>query len=125
MNIDQKRIGNLDGFEIDARLVPDPDTDPRDYDCYDADQVAAFRLDCWQFVGVIVSASRAGVELGSSSLWAVEYGDMPGVDDFVNPLADVHDYVDDLIPEAIAEARKRLAELNCGDLPDTIAEAGK
>jgi len=32
--IDSKHVGTIDGFDINAVLVPDTDTSTDDYDCY-------------------------------------------------------------------------------------------
>lgn len=114
--IDTRRVGTVDGFEIDARIVADTDATPFEYDCYSAEQVDAWRNDDWCYVGTIVTASKNGIELGADSLWASEYGSMPGIDEFVNPLNGdgdefVNGYGPDLIAEAIADAKRTLASL--------------
>jgi hypothetical protein len=115
--IETRRIGTVDGFDIDAVLTFDEDTRPFDFDCYDEETIAAWRADEWHYVGTIVTASRAGIELGSASLWSSEYGSLPGVHGWVSPLDGdgdefVNGYGPDLIAEAIAEAQTTLAELN-------------
>lgn len=115
MNIDQRSLGTVDGFDIVAYLVPDTDSAPTDFDCYSPEQIQAWREDEWQYVGTIVTASRAGIELGSASLWGSEYGFLPTVG-YVSPLVGdgdkfVSGYGPGLISEAIAEAQAKLAEL--------------
>lgn len=60
----------------------------------------------WWYVGVVVTASRAGVKLGEAALWGIDYE--PGGDD---------DYLAETAlekaSEAIHEATRKLAEL-CG-----------
>ena len=55
----------------------------------------------WHYVGIIVTAHRAGIALGSASLWGIE--------------SDCEDYIDevtrDLVSEAIAAAREMLTAL--------------
>lgn len=114
--IDSRHVGTVEGFEIDAKLVHDCDTTPDEFDCYSDEQIAAWQADHWMFVGTIITASKAGLELGTSSLWGSEYGDMPGIEEFVNPLRGngeefVNGYGPDLIAEAITEARAMLKEL--------------
>ncbi len=101
-----------DGFEVTAVLVPDTDSHA-DEDCsMDADTVAAYERGDWHYVGVIVTASRAGLDLGSDSIWGSQYGSIPGVDGFINPLTDTdYPYRADLIDNAVADARMALAEL--------------
>jgi hypothetical protein len=110
-------VGDVEGFEIRAAMVPDTDSTPDDADCYDESDKAAWRNGEWGYVGIIVSAWRAGVELGEASLWGTEYGILDGR--AINPLADdaansaewVHGYGPQLIREAISEARETLAKL--------------
>lgn len=58
--------------------------------------------DDWSYVGVVVTVSAKGVELGFASLWGIE--------------SDAGDYLvevaNELLPEAMEEARKRIAEIN-------------
>ena len=102
-----------DGFEVTAVVVPDTDSHAgEDWRSMDADTVAAYERGDWHYVGVIVTASRAGLDLGSDSIWGSQYGSIPGVDGFVNPLTDTdYPYRADLIDNAIADARMTLAEL--------------
>lgn len=103
------------GFEITAVLVPDTESDMdyrRECDDDDQDYVAAYDRGDWNYVGVIVTASRAGVDLGSDSIWGSEYGMIPGVPRFVDPLTDEdYPYRADLIDNAVADARMKLSEL--------------
>jgi hypothetical protein len=81
---------------------------------YQPDTIEAWRDDLWMFVGIIVTASRAGIDLGSDSLWMVESGSMPGVG-WIDPLRDKDGslacYREDMIGNAIADARLKLTEL--------------
>lgn len=57
--------------------------------------------DDWSYVGVVVTVSAKGVELGSASLWGIE--------------SDAGEYLvevaNELLPEAMEEARKRIVDL--------------
>lgn len=112
--IDTKELPDSDGFTIQAHLVPDEEIKPTDFDCYDAAQIDAWKHDLWGYVGVIVTASRNGIEFGSASMWGYEYGDLPGVDEWCNPLDDARNY-EDLVAEAVADARTTLTEINAVD----------
>jgi hypothetical protein len=66
----------------------------------------AYERGDWQYVGVVVTASRDGVDCGSDSIYGSQYGSIPGVDGFVNPLSDTdYPYRQDLIDNAVADAR--------------------
>ena len=113
--IDGKLVGVIDGFDIEAKLVPDVDTSPGEFDCYSDGDIAAWKRGDWSYVGTIVTASRVGVELGSSSLWGSEYGSRPGAG-WVSPLDGegdefINGYGPQLIREAIGEATAKLEEL--------------
>lgn len=117
MNIDQKHLGTVDGFDIDAYIVPDSDSDPSDADCYSADDIAAYRAGRWSYVGTTVTASRAGIVLGSAHLGGSEYGDLPGIDHWVSPLNGdgddvINGYGPQMIAEAIAEATAAIIKIN-------------
>ena len=111
-----KDLGTIDGFDIRAHIEPDEDggasmhTDPT------REELDAYRDGDWRFVGTVITASRGGVVLGSDSLWGSEYGSLPGVPGFVSPLdgegtAFVNGYGPQMIAEAIAEAKAKLAEI--------------
>lgn len=113
--IDSKTLPDVEGFTLRAVLLPDTDASPTDYDCYSRAAIKAWRSDQWSYVGLVVTVSRCGVELASASLWGMEYGSLPGVDAFVNPLSDSDTHgietIADLTGDAIAQAREKLAEL--------------
>lgn len=117
--IDWRDLDARDGFELSARLYYDSDSTPDDYDCFTPKQVQAWRNDEWQFVGLVITASIAGTELGRASCWSVESGLWTDTDEndnvtgtrVLDPLRD-DDYLNDLIPEAIADARANLARIN-------------
>jgi len=115
--IDSRTIGTVDGFDIEAGLVYDPDNSVDDFDCYSDEDRGAYFRDDWHYVGMVVTASKAGVTLGYSSLWGSEYGILPGVEGWVSPLNGesehfVNGYGPQLIAEAIAEAQVKIAEVS-------------
>jgi len=57
--------------------------------------------DRWHYVGVIVTASKDGIELGRASVWGIESE------------AEAHllETANELAPEALTEARATLAKL--------------
>ena len=92
-----------------------------EYDGFTSAQVDAWKRNEWTYVGCIVRVSREGVELGSASLWGLEHGYFTYTDEhdnvtghgWVGPYAEA---VDDLIAEAIDEAKATLRKL-CADWP--------
>ena len=136
--IDSREIGTVDGWDITAHLEWDADTTATDYfnpDTADtpedaaADRAAieAFNRDAWHYVGTVVTASRAGVALGTAAIWGQEYGEFPGHTGSLSPLdADPDDpdnfangYGRDLVAEAIEEAKAKLLLINNdGPCPD-------
>lgn len=67
-----------------VELHADYDANPRDFDCYDADQLAAWDRGEWRFVGMVpilsLDVGDCEVEVKGPGLWAVEWGDLPGMD---------------------------------------------
>lgn len=114
--LDTRDLGTVDGFQVSAALMPDLDAHPDEYECYGADDVTAWRDDWWTYVGIVVTVSREGIELGEASLWAIEHGTMPiggGVAATIDVDAWEHDALSDLTDEALAAARETIARL-CG-----------
>ena len=118
--IDSVELGNVDGFELRAEIIPDDDSTPDEYgETYSRLALAAYQRGDWNYVGIIVTASRAGIDLGSDSIWAVEYGLLPlgdgEVSEIIDPLRDENGslayYKADLIDNAVADARMQLAAL--------------
>lgn len=62
---------------ITIKLLPDYDASPTDYDCYDAEQIAAWHRDDWRFVGVIVKVEEDkdghSKTYESWGLWGVDW----------------------------------------------------
>jgi len=118
--IEQRTLEPRDGFDLVAYKVFDYDTDIDDFDCYDKTDVKAWRDDEWRFVGVVVKASRDGIELGEDALYGVQDGYMPTaesedgtgrwVDAFDHTLGAEEDHYD--VPgEAIERAKANLVKL--------------
>lgn len=65
---------SVDGFDIVAHIEYDHDTRPTDFDCYDDEQIKAWRNDEWFFCGIVLAVSRNNVELTdhAASLWGVD-----------------------------------------------------
>jgi len=116
------RVGTT--FEIDGWTVSvDAGTD--DYqpklpsleaDSYTPSQDIAYARGDWEFCFVLDKVSRDGVRLGSASIGGIESGryTYTDADDTVTGQGYVGPYteaVDDLITEAIADARATLARL--------------
>lgn len=81
--IDTWYVGSKEINGLRFRIDIEPDTDVRpdkDYDCYDADDIKAWKEDRWRFVGVIVTPEYKGhaIRECADSLWAVEWGELPG-----------------------------------------------
>lgn len=113
--IDTIDLGSRDGFDIRADIVQDDTAiNPTDVADYQPDTIQAWHDEQWMFVGIIVTASRMGTDLGSDSVWLVERGDMAGSGE-VDPLRDkggsLDTYRADMIDNAVADARLKLTEL--------------
>ena len=72
---------------------------------HDFEVLRAWCNDEWQYVGVAVTASIDGIELGSASLWGIECN-YPGSDN--SYLTDV---AEELAPEAIEQAEQQRTRL--------------
>ncbi|AKJ72418.1 hypothetical protein AU099_gp75 [Gordonia phage GTE8] len=146
-----RTLDPVDGFTLTAYEVPDTDSTPIGQElenggCYAAADIAAWRDDEWQYVGVVVVASRAGVSLGSAAIWGMDTGDywdaiaraegrtpygvldnvpnavttgQPREDggiDYVTRDDFAHGYGADLISEALDDARATLSSVVAGDV---------
>jgi len=87
--IETRDLGTIEGFDIKATLVPDDDAE-----------------DSESPYGVIVTASKQGINLGSDSLWMT---DAQGFDDDGEDF--MHGYGPDMIAAAIDAAQAKLGEL--------------
>ncbi|AEV52132.1 hypothetical protein [Rhodococcus phage RGL3] len=106
--IESKSLGELEGFEVEAGWVYD-DMTPDFYgeEAYDAEAVEAFNNGDWSFVILTVEARFNGHVMGTAHLGGVELGFFPGATEILDPLTDP-EYLDDLIREALDEARSEL-----------------
>lgn len=85
----------------------DPQTTPRDFDCYDESEVTAWQDGAWQFVGVravadiripVGGGSFACYRLKSPGLWGVDY----------HGTADCDAYLESIYREEVEELRHAL-----------------
>ena len=80
--IDGRDLPSRDGFDLRLDILIDPDAHPREVGtiaqggCYSDVNMAAYDMGLWQYVVQRVTASCAGVELGTAYLGAVEHGDL-------------------------------------------------
>jgi hypothetical protein len=81
-----RELEPVEGFDLRVDLVPDFDAETEDSP-----------------YGVIVTASRHGIDLGSDSLWMTDAG---GFDDDGEDF--IHGYGPDLIAEAVAHAKSNI-----------------
>ncbi len=87
--------------------VPDQDSSPTDYDCYDVDQIEAFNEGQWEYVGirawatVVLPRGGAGIlqRITSPGLWSVESNSSP-------------DYLAEIEGEEASQLIDMLADLN-------------
>lgn len=91
---------------IVARIEPDLDTKPTDFDCYRPDEIAAWNADRWCFIGVVLSV-RVGqmcIEDNAASLWGIHcnLGEGPNRNAYLSEL------VDELLPEALINCKARV-----------------
>lgn len=114
-------------YSVRLDVADDYDASTDDADCYTTRQIAAFKTDDWQYVGVIAKVSLDGIELGRASLWCIERGWYPLTDENDNLTVDPVEYLDvydeaisDTIDEAIDDARSSLARL-CAKAREELA----
>ena len=95
---------DIDGTCFTARLEPDNDSRPHDYDCYSKDEIERWLKDEWYFAGIVISAERNGWTRDHiDSLWGIEINfgddDRPHLTEFAN----------DCLAEAIAQLAREAA----------------
>jgi hypothetical protein len=100
----------VDDIEFTARLEHDWDSSVHDADCYRPKDIAAWKRDEWHFFGLVISATQDGVDLGDhlASLWGIE-GNFPSRKK--NPNKYFREAANDLLPEALEEAKKERARI--------------
>lgn len=103
-------VCHVDGVKYTARLQLDTDRNVAGEECYTEAQAEAWRADEWHFFGVVISASKNGVELGDylASLWGIE-GNFPNGHD--NPNAYFLDVANELLDEAKTMADRSIAHM--------------
>lgn len=85
-----------------------------EFDCYSPEDIDAFYAGAWGFAGVTVSVQDdAGRQWGQSTVGGFEVGQLPGTNEWLNPLDDkpgqyspIREH--DMIGEALCEAVKAL-----------------
>lgn len=102
MNRELISTTEIDGFEIKFYAMPE-DMHPNDAFDDGGETAAAIHAGEYEWFMACVTASKAGVELGSDYLGACCY---QSAADFVEEL-----YFEDMAAAAINEAREKLAEL--------------
>jgi hypothetical protein len=65
---------DVDGLTYRIALYHDIDASPLDAECYDEDDIEAWRDERWHYYGVVVKLTGQAGE-GEASLWGVEIGD--------------------------------------------------
>lgn len=124
--IDSIDLGTIEGFDIRADIVPDDTALDGPQGDYPAEIIEAWRNDDWTYVTLIVTASHGDIDLGSDSLGLVESGMFPHSDGtvWVDPLRDkdgsLDYYREDMISNAIADARLKLTELVDAAIDDSM-----
>jgi hypothetical protein len=104
--------GHIDTCYIDwgslryrVDIDPDDDAKPAEFDCYDDEDITAFRVGHWQYVNVTVTVECPGIDI-TDHLGAVEYGTMP------NTTIDVERLLNEYpVPDMILTCRHLLADL--------------
>ncbi len=108
----------VDGFCVLATLHHDPDSTPASKveDNYTPETLMAWERDEWHFFGVAVTVWRDGVRLTGlyeHALWGIE-GNFPGGHN--NYFREV---ANDLLPQALADAKARIAKWHQETAPTT------
>lgn len=117
-SIDSKTIVH-EGITYHVEKFYDQDSTPADSECYSPAQIAAWKADDWQYVGLFVRVAGFDRTTGAS-LWGIEDGWCPtdietstGVYESTGQVTlDAFDHLDDypdLFDEALESARKTAA----------------
>ena len=108
----------VDGYTINAKVWPDNDSSPHEYDCFDPDNerdaeiIRLWEEGEWLYVGIVVSVSKADIVLDAhaASLWGIEANfprEEGGYDNsYLNEVAE------DLLDEALQAGRDAVDRLN-------------
>jgi hypothetical protein len=94
-------------YTVTARIVDDTDTRPDWFDCYTPEQIRAWSRGDWCFVGLVLSVHVGEYLLddNAAALWGIDCNFPGGDNDHFRQFAD------DLLPEALTQAKKRRAEI--------------
>jgi hypothetical protein len=110
INTTRRSLGRIAGFDITAHIEADEASSITDYaylapgidSPYDQATIDAYHAGDWGYVGIVITAKRAGVELAEVSLWGCECGTMPS--GYISPLdGDGDEFANGYGPELIAE----------------------
>ena len=79
-----RNLGNIQGFDISAHIEPDEASSitdwaynlPGDESPYTQADIDAYHRGDWGYVGIVITASKAGAQLAEVSLWGCECGTM-------------------------------------------------
>jgi hypothetical protein len=91
----ETKTAQVDGHEVTFTILQDHDAKPTDYDCYSAEDKAAWARDKWTFVVVV-----ARIPYGEAAVSGVEYGAFPAC--LIDMDRIIADHGDDLLSEILA-----------------------
>jgi hypothetical protein len=99
------------GVSLSVSVVDDLDGNPRDADCYSADDIARFDAGEWKYTGIKLTVSVGAIE-ADSSIWNVEHG-------VTNQHIEMAYLRDEILPNLYADLRNAVtsAAENLPDLP--------
>ena len=122
IEFDRKELASQNGYNLTLVAYYDEDTKPDEFDCYTEKQHQAWREDSWHFATLGVFASKSGIKLGEDFIGGVEFGWIPITDEHDNQtgeekidleslVSEPYHYLDDLISNAIEQAKLTLERL--------------
>ena len=97
-----------EGYEVRVMAYYDPDVSPLDFDCYSQSEIDAYYDNQWCYVSIFVEVLRDGEVRGTAAVSGVEYG---WLGETRCELDDYADTIEDLLNEALFEARGAQAPL--------------
>lgn len=112
--LETRELPSVEGFDLKLRQLTDHVVTPGDFECYSEADIDAWEAGRWSFVGYQVVASKAGIALGDDAIFGVEdgfkldNGSTYNMDAFITE----NYYLDDLIRDAVRDAKAKLAELS-------------
>lgn len=98
--IDQRDIVHQ-GRKLTVVIVRDDHASPMEAECYLPEDIAAWKRDDWQYVGVLINEGDQHID----SLWGVEYGRLSTVDIGIDRIVSQHPVPDMLasLPPVVRE----------------------